>query len=138
MLGEGLAEDFYLPPQDALQFYFSLKSLLGPSHYFSEMFNPNFYFEGTVAITKKQYRLDDTLYLFVCLFVYLFLYLFICLFIYLFICLFVCLFVYLFICLFVCLFICFYLFIRFVCLSLICFLFILFISFILVLVCFTE
>lgn len=56
IVGEGLADDFYVPPQDGLHFYFCLSKMLGASHEFSQTFRPDIYFQGTAAITKKQYR----------------------------------------------------------------------------------
>ncbi|KAL8270192.1 hypothetical protein Esti_005867 [Eimeria stiedai] len=56
IVGEGLARDFYVPPQDGLHFYYCLSRILGPKSYFSQNFNPAFYFQETAAITKKQYR----------------------------------------------------------------------------------
>ncbi|CDJ41656.1 DEAD/DEAH box helicase, putative [Eimeria tenella] len=55
VLGEGLAEDFYLPPVDSLNLYLALSRILKTSNLFSFLFNPSFYFQGTPAITKKQY-----------------------------------------------------------------------------------
>ncbi|KAL8434543.1 hypothetical protein Efla_000059 [Eimeria flavescens] len=56
ILGEGLAGDFYVPPQDGLHFYLCLSRMLGEDSLFTQAFHPASYFQGTGAITKKQYR----------------------------------------------------------------------------------
>ncbi|KAH7647759.1 SKI family SFII helicase [Cryptosporidium bovis] len=56
----GLPGDFYLTPSDCLDLYLSLNNLLSNDdkiikEYLSWL-SPQFYFSGTIAITKRQYR----------------------------------------------------------------------------------
>ncbi|KAF7457335.1 DEAD/DEAH box helicase domain-containing protein [Cryptosporidium felis] len=56
----GLPGDFYLPPNDALDLYLSLKESLKHQEEVTKEYiswlNPQFFFLGTHAITKRQYR----------------------------------------------------------------------------------
>lgn len=56
----GLPGDFYLTPNDGLDLFFSLKDLLGSNskakNEYLAWLDPQIFFSGTPAITKRQYR----------------------------------------------------------------------------------
>ncbi|KAJ1609672.1 SKI-like SFII helicase [Cryptosporidium canis] len=56
----GLPGDFYLPPNDCLDLFLSLKELMKSNSEVTKEYmmwlDPQFFFSGTPAITKRQYR----------------------------------------------------------------------------------